>query len=112
MWRRNRRDDDAARTHEGRDTVSGGIEDMPESSPDTPVQQCSVIPESPVTTTPRHAAPDPQGSPIDRPGQPPLRGFGRIGVHDVQPVVEGGRLPAYAVVDEEFEVTAHVFREG
>jgi len=112
MWRRNRRDDDAARTHEGRDTVSGGIEDMPESSPDTPVQQCSVIPESPATGTPRHAAPDPQDSPIDRPGQPPLRGFGRIGVHDVQPVVEGGRLPAYAVVDEEFEVTAHVFREG
>ncbi|MES6389941.1 maltotransferase domain-containing protein, partial [Cutibacterium acnes] len=71
-----------------------------------------MIPESPATGTPRHAAPDPQDPPIDRPGQPPLRGFGRIGVHDVQPVVEGGRLPAYAVVDEEFEVTAHVFREG
>lgn len=49
---------------------------------------------------------------IDEPGTPPSRGFGRIPVRDVQPVVEGGRLPSYAVVDEVFEVRAHVFREG
>ncbi|WP_245306519.1 alpha-1,4-glucan--maltose-1-phosphate maltosyltransferase [Acidipropionibacterium timonense] len=67
---------------------------------------------------PRHAAdaPEPESSrqdlPLDRPGHAPLRGYGRIPVHNVQPVVEGGRLPAYAVVGEEFEVRANVFREG
>ena len=49
---------------------------------------------------------------IDSPGRPPLRGFGRIPVHNVRPEVESGHLPIYAVVDEEFEVTANVFREG
>ncbi|WP_408640149.1 alpha-1,4-glucan--maltose-1-phosphate maltosyltransferase [Cutibacterium equinum] len=51
-------------------------------------------------------------SAIDVPGCPPLRGFGRIPVHNVHPEVEGGQLPIYSVVDEEFEVTANVFREG
>ncbi|VEI02202.1 Alpha-1,4-glucan:maltose-1-phosphate maltosyltransferase 1 [Acidipropionibacterium jensenii] len=49
---------------------------------------------------------------IDTPGALPLRGFGRIPIRNVQPVVEDGRLPAYAVVDEEFTVSANVFREG
>lgn len=37
---------------------------------------------------------------------------GRIPVVDVQPVLEGGRWPAKAVVGEAVEVTATVFREG
>ncbi|WP_159042798.1 maltotransferase domain-containing protein, partial [Streptomyces resistomycificus] len=37
---------------------------------------------------------------------------GRIPVRDVRPVVDSGRRPAKAVVDETFEVTATVFREG
>ncbi|GAE74554.1 alpha-amylase [Cutibacterium acnes JCM 18918] len=51
-------------------------------------------------------------SAIDSPGYPPLRGFGRIPVHNVRPEVESGHLPIYSVVNEEFEVTANVFREG
>ena len=50
--------------------------------------------------------------PLPSPGCPPLRGFGRIPVHNVRPEVESGHLPIYSVVDEEFEVTANVFREG
>jgi starch synthase (maltosyl-transferring) len=49
---------------------------------------------------------------MDVPGQLPLRGFGRIPVHNVSPTVEAGRLPVKAVVDEEFTVSANVFREG
>ncbi len=37
---------------------------------------------------------------------------GRIPVLDVRPRVECGAVPAKSVVDEEFEVTATVFREG
>ncbi|HEX6247408.1 MAG TPA: alpha-1,4-glucan--maltose-1-phosphate maltosyltransferase [Nocardioidaceae bacterium] len=37
---------------------------------------------------------------------------GRIPIMDVAPVVDLGRYPAKAVVDEPFEVTALVFREG
>ena len=37
---------------------------------------------------------------------------GRIPVVDVGPVVAGGRLPSKASVDEPFDVTATVFREG
>ncbi|MEW2165958.1 maltotransferase domain-containing protein, partial [Streptomyces sp. NPDC007084] len=42
----------------------------------------------------------------------PATAVGRIPVLDVQPVVLGGRRPAKAVVGEEFEVSATVFREG
>ncbi|KKD03046.1 maltotransferase domain-containing protein, partial [Streptomyces sp. WM6386] len=38
--------------------------------------------------------------------------IGRIPVRDVQPLVDGGRSPAKAVVGETFQVTATVFREG
>jgi starch synthase (maltosyl-transferring) len=40
------------------------------------------------------------------------RRVGRIPVVDVKPVVDDGGRPAKSVVDEEFEVTATVFREG
>src|SRR5690625_2482526 len=36
----------------------------------------------------------------------------RIAITDVAPVVEHGRYPAKATVDEEFPVRATVFREG
>ncbi|TPQ16328.1 DUF3416 domain-containing protein, partial [Streptomyces sporangiiformans] len=38
--------------------------------------------------------------------------IGRIPVLDVRPLVAGGRRPAKAVVGEEFEISATVFREG
>jgi starch synthase (maltosyl-transferring) len=40
------------------------------------------------------------------------RRIGRVPVTDVGPVVDGGARPAKSVVDEEFAVTATVFREG
>ncbi len=40
------------------------------------------------------------------------RPLGRIPVGNVQPQVEGGQFPAKSVVDEEFTVSAEVFREG
>jgi starch synthase (maltosyl-transferring) len=42
----------------------------------------------------------------------PQHPIGRIPVLDVRPSVDGGDRPAKSVVDEEFEVTATVFREG
>ena len=42
----------------------------------------------------------------------PQSPIGRIPVQDVQPQVDGGLRPAKAVVGEEFDVTATVFREG
>ncbi len=44
--------------------------------------------------------------------EPPQQPVGRIPVQDVRPVVDDGRRPAKAVVDEVFPVTATVFREG
>lgn len=46
-----------------------------------------------------------------RTGNPQLP-IGRIPVADVTPCVDGGARPAKAVVGEEFEITATVFREG
>ncbi|HWO50545.1 MAG TPA: maltotransferase domain-containing protein, partial [Ornithinibacter sp.] len=42
----------------------------------------------------------------------PQHPIGRIPVLDVRPSVDDGARPAKAVVDEEFDVTATVFREG
>ena len=42
----------------------------------------------------------------------PLRPVGRIPVFDVAPAVDGGNRPTKSVVDEQFDVTATVFREG
>jgi starch synthase (maltosyl-transferring) len=41
-----------------------------------------------------------------------VRGFGRIPVREVSPVIEGGAYPAKAVVGELIPVRAKVFREG
>ncbi|MEV8035610.1 maltotransferase domain-containing protein, partial [Streptomyces sp. NPDC086182] len=46
------------------------------------------------------------------PAAAPPTAVGRIPVLDVRPVVQHGRRPAKAVVGEEFEVSATVFREG
>ena len=48
-------------------------------------------------------------SPLTPAAQRPL---GRIPVLNVAPDVDGGAFPAKSVVDEEFDVTATVFREG
>ncbi|MFJ3671021.1 alpha-1,4-glucan--maltose-1-phosphate maltosyltransferase [Streptomyces sp. NPDC090106] len=42
----------------------------------------------------------------------PIGTVGRIPVREVCPAVDGGRLPAKAVVGETFQVSATVFREG
>ncbi|MFD5929077.1 maltotransferase domain-containing protein, partial [Streptomyces griseoaurantiacus] len=52
------------------------------------------------------SAPDPVPAPARAPA------VGRIPVLDVTPVVLRGRRPAKAVVGEEFEISATVFREG
>ena len=41
-----------------------------------------------------------------------VRGFGRIPVTDISPVVEGGAYPAKAVAGELIPVRATIFREG
>ncbi len=56
-------------------------------------------------TTTHSASFDPPLPVADRP-------IGRIPVQDVSPVVDGGALPGKSVVDEEFVVSATVFREG
>ncbi|MEY2247541.1 maltotransferase domain-containing protein, partial [Streptomyces sp. BF23-18] len=60
----------------------------------------------PATRTPE--APDA----LLAPAVTPATAVGRIPVLDVRPVVQHGRRPAKAVVGEEFEVSATVFREG
>jgi len=44
--------------------------------------------------------------------EPPQTPLGRIPVMNVRPVVDCGARPAKSVVDEEFTVSANVFREG
>ena len=60
-----------------------------------------------MATVPPLPAPGP-GNPL-RPGVLPI---GRIPVVNVTPSVDGGARPTKSVVDEEFVITAQVFREG
>lgn len=130
MWRINRRD----RRHDENGSDDEEVQvtpSAPEPSPkpmapaspadspkSAPAPEPSPVP--PEFPAPRRAAEHAFGnnalftatSAIDSPGYPPLRGFGRIPVHNVRPEVESGHLPIYSVVNEEFEVTANVFREG
>lgn len=63
---------------------------------------------------------DAQARPTEVPPQPaalsvppPIPpGFGRIPVHNVQPVLEGGDYAAKAVENGDLPVTANIFREG
>jgi starch synthase (maltosyl-transferring) len=48
-------------------------------------------------------------APLSAPPQVPI---GRIPVEDLKPCVDNGLRPAKSVVDEQFDVTATVFREG
>ncbi|XNZ01612.1 alpha-1,4-glucan--maltose-1-phosphate maltosyltransferase [Micrococcus luteus] len=50
--------------------------------------------------------------PVSVAGARPVTLTGRIPVTEVEPVVEGGRFPAKAVVGEDVPVRATVFREG
>jgi starch synthase (maltosyl-transferring) len=72
-----------------------------------------------VTATPRTQAeprpvtvPDVSPAPVRKEAFPVGRPIGRIPVLDVQPTIEAGSWPTVCVVDEEFVVTATVFREG
>ena len=58
---------------------------------------------------PPHSEPPHSEPPQSEPPQTPL---GRIPVTNVGPCVDNGDRPAKSVVDEEFVITANVFREG
>ncbi|MEU6650086.1 maltotransferase domain-containing protein, partial [Streptomyces sp. NPDC046900] len=78
-------------------------------SPESPAtgssstQQTDTVPSAPRTPS---AGPSPTPTPQAGPA------VGRIPVLDVRPLVLQGRRPAKAVVGEEFEISATVFREG
>ncbi|MGW5591040.1 maltotransferase domain-containing protein, partial [Streptomyces sp. NPDC003857] len=67
------------------------------------LEQADAVPADP-------RAPSAGPSPTPPPDTGPT--IGRIPVLDVRPLVLQGRRPAKAVVDEEFEISATVFREG
>ena len=67
---------------------------------------------APADVAPAAVAPAAVNAQPATPVAPPRLSVGRIPVVDVQPVLEGGRWPAKAVVGEAVEVTATVFREG
>ncbi|KPI00386.1 Alpha-1,4-glucan:maltose-1-phosphate maltosyltransferase [Actinobacteria bacterium OK074] len=71
------------------------------SSPRTSTEKTTPVSAAP-PTKPTATPPAPAVAPT----------LGRIPVLDVRPVVHGGLRPAKAVVGEEFEVSATVFREG
>ncbi|MET7986762.1 MULTISPECIES: maltotransferase domain-containing protein, partial [unclassified Streptomyces] len=62
-------------------------------------------------SVPATRTPDAADGPLT-PAVTPATAVGRIPVLDVHPVVQQSRRPAKAVVGEEFEVSATVFREG
>ncbi|MGW5607673.1 maltotransferase domain-containing protein, partial [Streptomyces sp. NPDC003753] len=78
----------------------------------------SPAPPAPGTNPARHtdAGPPAQRQPASDAGPSPAPDtgpvLGRIPILDVRPLVLGGRRPAKAVVGEEFEISATVFREG
>ncbi|MFZ1384132.1 MAG: maltotransferase domain-containing protein, partial [Propionicimonas sp.] len=64
---------------------------------------------------PASTEPTPVVPPVSGVGPRPLslpRGFGRIPVAKVSPVIEGGAYPAKAAVGELIPIRAKVFREG
>lgn len=74
---------------------------------------------APATVTPPTSGPGPSAAApaadvsLDLgPVPTPPRGFGRIPVAKVEPVIEGGAYPAKAVVGELIPIRAKVFREG
>lgn len=65
---------------------------------------------APAATPPAAQPPELTGVGPQDPGLP--RGFGRIPVAKVEPVIEGGAYPAKAVAGELIPIRAKVFREG
>ncbi len=84
--------------------------------PDLAAPSSTIAPSGPTRgRTDGMPARSPGPAPAPGPGNPLHPGvvpFGRIPVVNVRPVVDEGRRPAKAVVDEEFLVQAQVFREG
>ena len=75
-------------------------------------QRTPATPAAAETST-KQASPAPAAAPLDlSPTVTMPRGFGRIPVAKVSPVIEGGAYPAKAVVGELIPVRAKVFREG
>jgi starch synthase (maltosyl-transferring) len=74
-----------------------------------PPARAAAQPPEPTPTAP---APEPRTTLDLSPTVTVPRGFGRIPVTGVSPVIEGGAYPAKAVVGELFPVRAKVFREG
>ncbi len=83
--------------------------------PQTKRPAAATAPSSPnaaAAESPAASAADPVPILDLRPNVALARGFGRILVRDVNPVVEGGAYPAKAVVGELLPIRAKVFREG
>ncbi|WP_344416545.1 maltotransferase domain-containing protein, partial [Streptomyces glomeratus] len=83
--------------HSPTSTVSGTGASLPRTSDAGP-------------PAPRTPSAGPAPTPVTGAGTGPA--LGRIPVLDVRPLVLQGRRPAKAVVGEEFEISATVFREG
>ena len=106
-----------------RDALCRGLGSVPrvtEATPKTPRARASKA-----STATTDKAPAAKRAPARRPAtkklpEPPktvpptsgARALGRIPVADVFPIVDGGNRPAKSVVDEEFDITATVYREG
>ncbi|MFJ1669900.1 maltotransferase domain-containing protein, partial [Streptomyces bottropensis] len=82
------------------------------SSPPPTTSTTSATPQSTAARPARTGPPAPATPPRKAPGRPGAPTIGRIPVIDVRPAVHHGRRPAKAVVDEEFEISAVVIREG
>ena len=67
---------------------------------------------TPATQQPTAAALDAPTSTEPPTSAPPQTPLGRIPVVDIRPCVDNGTRPAKSVVDEEFVISARVFREG
>uniref|UniRef100_UPI00403FCBBB maltotransferase domain-containing protein n=1 Tax=Streptomyces sp. f51 TaxID=1827742 RepID=UPI00403FCBBB len=77
----------------------------------TAPKTAGTAPKAGRAAVPATRTPDAGDGPLT-PATAPATAVGRIPVLDVHPVVQQGRRPAKAVVGEEFEVSATVFREG
>ncbi|MFD5516054.1 maltotransferase domain-containing protein, partial [Streptomyces sp. NPDC127066] len=91
-------------------SASKEVKTAPKAGRATP-KEVKAAPRARKAAVPATRTPDAPGTPL-APAVTPATAVGRIPVLDVHPVVQHGRRPAKAVVGEEFEVSATVFREG
>ncbi len=114
--------DDTATAEPGHDQ-QGAADDAPDQStarqPAAPAEPNGSAEQT--GATPRHAAETKTPTQSDerlvttgatRARRAAPRGFGRIPIHNVWPVLEGGVYPAKATEGETIEVGANIFREG